>query len=489
MKLTNKLQGMFIFVATATAIGFAPVAAACGRAEMTYPDLSFLSAPQKTGLPQDYVPASLIELGQSVETNGPMCLEKEAAQNLLKMFKAAKKDGVSLAVTSAYRNPERQKWVREYWSASGGSMSALEAAEPGFSEHQLGTVIDLTDTSVDYASTDPDFGAGRGGSWMRKNAYKHGFVMSYPKNKTDTAVLDYEPWHWRYVGLELANRPLSWRADLSAYGVNRGDPPRLLLSGLKPLSLSAGAFVSVYVNSDDRLVLIGKGTDKRLPIASISKLMTALVIREYYKEDAEIVIESNRLSGKGSSDRYRTGDTFRAYDLLHSVLIESDNDATTAFTTKLGEESLVEMMNSVAKRLGMENTVFYTATGLDFWNGGPAYNFSTPDDLVALASAIIREHPEIFDISKMQHFILYDSGGNQHHTVENTNRLLYDADLGPEIVGGKTGTTPVALQNLVLVTKPPQGEGSIISVVLGSSDNFGDMQSLIHWVETYYQWL
>ena len=461
---------------------------ACVKPEAVYPDLSLLSILPDAGLPLDYIPTDLADLGDSVEVDGSACLKEEAAQDLIKMFRAAKKDGVNLAVTSAYRNPARQEKVYQYWLKTEGSGAKYEVARPGFSEHQLGMAVDLTDSSIEYLPVNQEFGTSRGGKWMKRNAHKYGFVMSYPKGKRGRTGFNYEPWHWRYVGPNLARRILSWKADLTKLDEGGGIPSMASTGKLKPLVLSADAFTSIYLDGDKKSILIAKNENKQLPIASISKLVTAVAIKEYYKEDAEIVIGNDHLSDKGSSNRYRTGDVFKADDLLYSVLVESDNDAVMAFANALSEKALVNMMNSTVGQSGMDNTVFYTPTGLDFWDRGPKYNLSTPNDMVTLIGTILEKHPEIMDITRIREFTLYDISGNKHHIVRNTNELLDDADLGVEIIGGKTGTTPKAQENLVLVTKPPQGGGVVVNVVLGSDDHFGDMRALISWFSENYSW-
>jgi LAS superfamily LD-carboxypeptidase LdcB len=464
-------------------------ALACIEPEAVYPDLSLLSISPDTGLPLGYIPTNLVDLGGSVETDGSVCLRREAAEDLITMFRAAEKDGVHLAVTAAYMNAARQEYIYQYWLKTEELGARYGVVKPGFSEHQLGTAVDLTDSSIKYLSVNPDFNTDKGGRWMKKNAHKYGFVMSYPEDKIGKASFHYEPWHWRYIGSNLADRTLNWETDFTKLNEGRIMPTMVSVRELNPLILSADAFISVYLEEDKKFVLIAKNEDKQLPIASISKLVAAMAIKEYYKENAEIIIGNDQLSGGGSSNRYRTGDAFKATDLLYSALIESDNDAVMAFANALSEEALINMMNSIAKQSGMNNTVFYTPTGLDSWDGGPKYNLSTPNNVVTIIGTILEKHPEILDITHIREFVLYDIGGNKHHVVINTNELLNDTNLGVEIIGGKTGTTPKARENLVLVTKPPQGGGVIVNVILGSDDHFGDMRALIGWILKNYRWV
>ncbi|MES2953623.1 MAG: M15 family metallopeptidase [Patescibacteria group bacterium] len=152
------------------------------------------------GLPSEYVPSTLIDLSVHVRTNGTICLREVAAESLVSMFRAAEAKGVHLGVTSGFRTAARQKTLFHFWLSVEGADAPEEIAEPGHSEHQLGTAVDLTGKSIGYASVDPRFGDSKEGVWLRENSSRYGFVMSYPKGKKVESEYNYEPWHFRYVG-------------------------------------------------------------------------------------------------------------------------------------------------------------------------------------------------------------------------------------------------------------------------------------------------
>jgi D-alanyl-D-alanine carboxypeptidase len=116
---------------------------------------------------------------------------------------AAAANGTPLSILAGYRSHAQQtelyaRRVDELGDAEAGS----RVARPGHSEHQLGTTIDVTsegDTDVDQA-----WGATPAGQWVATNAHKYGFLLSYPPDASDRTCYDYEPWHLRYVGRELA---------------------------------------------------------------------------------------------------------------------------------------------------------------------------------------------------------------------------------------------------------------------------------------------
>ncbi len=128
------------------------------------------------------------------------------------MFKAAKNDGINLELSSGYRSKETQtglyeKKVKSYTDI-GYSRSAAEVkaatitARPDTSEHQTGLALDIL--SDEYRSMTARFAETKAYSWLCKNAYKYGFIMRYPEDKLDITGVIFEPWHWRYVGVDIA---------------------------------------------------------------------------------------------------------------------------------------------------------------------------------------------------------------------------------------------------------------------------------------------
>ena len=157
-----------------------------------------------TSVPAEYIPLNLVEIPKSMRITGSVCLYKDAAEHLADMFKDAKAEDLTLYVTSGFRSFERQAAILEATKAWKGDDAYKSVALPGHSEHQLGVAVDLTGASVDYASTAYDFGATPEGVWLAKNSYKYGFVLSYPEGKESITGYIYEPWHFRYIGVDLA---------------------------------------------------------------------------------------------------------------------------------------------------------------------------------------------------------------------------------------------------------------------------------------------
>jgi D-alanyl-D-alanine carboxypeptidase len=134
-------------------------------------------------------------------------VRRVALADLKAMVRASRAAGLRLAVRSAYRSYQTQVWTFAHWVHAGGTAAALEtSARPGHSEHQLGTAIDFTRAGGIAPWFVPDWGKTREGAWLARNAWRYGWVMSYPKGRKAATCYAYEPWHFRYVGKDTARQ-------------------------------------------------------------------------------------------------------------------------------------------------------------------------------------------------------------------------------------------------------------------------------------------
>ena len=146
--------------------------------------------------------------------------------DLKAMAKAARAAGARLAVQSAFRSYSTQKSTFAYWSRVSGYSAALKSsARAGHSEHQLGTTVDFRSYGGSAAWYYRDWGTTKAGAWLKKNAWKYGFVMSYPKGKTSVTCYSYEPWHYRYMGRAEAAKVRASGLTLRQYLWRRADGP------------------------------------------------------------------------------------------------------------------------------------------------------------------------------------------------------------------------------------------------------------------------
>jgi len=157
-------------------------------------------------LEKNYQPEDLTAILYFAVDRSEECrfMRKEAAGAFHEMVEAARRDELSIVMTTAYRSYSFQQMLWESYVASEGEEAAARfSAKPGQSEHQTGLAVDVSAASVDYRLTD-EFGKTEEGKWLAANAYRYGFILRYPKGAEDVTGYLYEPWHFRYVGKTAA---------------------------------------------------------------------------------------------------------------------------------------------------------------------------------------------------------------------------------------------------------------------------------------------
>lgn len=172
---------------------------------ITNPEDELVLVNKNYALPETYKPSDLVipnvEFATSAEQN---LLKKEAAIALEKMFEAAKTEGVYLFARSGYRSFQTQvQLYNDYVSTYGKEQADFFSARAGHSEHQTGLAIDVTSSYVNY-QLDNNFHLTVEGKWIQENAHRFGFIVRYGQGKEALTGFQYEPWHLRYVGVEVA---------------------------------------------------------------------------------------------------------------------------------------------------------------------------------------------------------------------------------------------------------------------------------------------
>lgn len=164
----------------------------------------------------NYTPNNLIPIPKTISVRGAsfQCLTESTVEALEKMISAAKKEKLSLVVSSAYRSSGIQQTLFSNNQIKNPNQIFPSVAKPEHSEHQLGTVIDFRSGS-DVAFTLEAFGGSPEYAWMEKHAHEYGFVRSYPDGKESITGYIAEPWHWRYVGTDYATQVK--QSDLTLY--------------------------------------------------------------------------------------------------------------------------------------------------------------------------------------------------------------------------------------------------------------------------------
>lgn len=143
---------------------------------------------------------------------GDMQCDERVLEPLFAMLQAAKSDGVTLVICSPYRDMKKQevlfeRKVNKYMAKGYSYLEAYKITSetvtvPGASEHQIGMAFDFI--SNDYRTLDYGFANCDAGKWLKEHSFEYGFILRYPYNKMDITGIDYEPWHFRYVGVEAA---------------------------------------------------------------------------------------------------------------------------------------------------------------------------------------------------------------------------------------------------------------------------------------------
>ena len=155
-----------------------------------------------TSLPEKYAPDDVVEMSNWYSYPGNS-IRKDVYDAFKEMFNAAKEEGLTLIVNSSYRTYEVQKEIYDDYDDNRGREYADKyAARPDFSEHQTGLSIDIFSPGSNMESFEgtDEF------KWLSENSYKYGFILRYPKDKEDITGYNYEAWHYRYVGKDLAKQ-------------------------------------------------------------------------------------------------------------------------------------------------------------------------------------------------------------------------------------------------------------------------------------------
>lgn len=165
----------------------------------------------------DYYPSDMVAVDGSLSTNQGLYFKREAYEAYLKMLKAAESEGISFKICSTYRSYSTQDAIyHNYVNNYGTEYTNTISAYPGRSEHHTGWAVDVTSKSMGY-DLKQNFIEYPEGIWINEHCSEYGFIIRYPKDKTDITGYAYEPWHLRYVGVEAAREITSQGLTLEEY--------------------------------------------------------------------------------------------------------------------------------------------------------------------------------------------------------------------------------------------------------------------------------
>ena len=238
----------------------------------------------------------------------------------------------------------------------------------------------------------------------------------------------------------------------------------ILNCGFEDAVFRSKAILARYL--DNQIRFLSLNTNERWPIASLSKLMTAVIAIEKLGLDKKVTMSDTAVNTAGEAGNLNPKEIFTVQDLIKVIIITSSNDAAAALSESLGQKEFVNEMRNKAAELKMTQTTFVEPTGLSFLNQ------STAEDLEKLVLYINLNYPEIFDISRVKNSTVRDLASGKRKTLTNINQLAGQTDF----LGGKTGHIEEADYNLIALFNINGKE--VLTVILGASDIIGEMTKL-----------
>ena len=265
-----------------------------------------------------------------------------------------------------------------------------------------------------------------------------------------------------------------------AYLLPISEPSYFPIYDAKTEKPEIGAKAGLVYDTRSGRFLFAKNPKIKLPVASLTKILSAVVVLENFDTKEAIVIPKEVLKVDDEKQSLYLGEEITVQNLLKMMLIESSNDAAYALAYYANGKGInfAEKMNEKARLLSMNDSNFLDPAGLN----DDAY--STSEDLVKLIRYSFK-YDLIWEILTEKSIVVKSTDGKIEHKLENTNQLL---GVVPDIFGGKTGYTDSALGGMILVVDIPDKNDKLISVILGSRSRFDNTKKLIDWVKSAYRW-
>lgn len=257
------------------------------------------------------------------------------------------------------------------------------------------------------------------------------------------------------------------------------------------------AHASVIMDVDSGEILYARNAEDRRQIASLTKLFTATVVMDRIKDLDELVTideeavyaDGTRVgcprSGFCNGERLRVGEKVRARDLLKAALMNSANDAAIALGKHIGktQDGFAKIMNDRAKELGLTHSNFCTPSGLEP-DGREEECYSSALDVAKIAAHALK-YEALWDIMRIEKTIIVSADGRYSHEIFNTDELLGQL---PNLIGTKTGFTPLAGYSLLAVASDDTRNHKIVSVVLNDPYRWQSIRSMFDWSFTAFDW-
>ncbi len=223
------------------------------------------------------------------------------------------------------------------------------------------------------------------------------------------------------------------------------------------------ALAYIVTNLKNDSVSITHNADQVLPIASLTKLVTAVIAKKYMNPDEKIVINKDVLSTYGNTAFLKLGETLRTEDLLYPLLIVSSNDSAEALAQNYGRTKFIDAMNDFVQSIGAYRTSFFDPSGLS------EKNVSTATDVTLILNWVRKNYPDIIDITTLK------SKTIRNHTWVNSIHFLSWSNY----VGGKNGYTDEANRTGAALFTMGKAKDVYSVVILGSDSRDSDIIKLL----------
>ncbi len=261
-------------------------------------------------------------------------------------------------------------------------------------------------------------------------------------------------------------------------GINQWFPKAVSGKDVNAPEISSKA--AFFIDGIGGGAIFSKNIHERLPVASLVKVMTVLIALENTGMDEKYMVSQRATEMEPDEMILLAGETLTLKELLYGIFLISANDAAEVLAEgtlrqaqgkQAGRDEFIKLMNDKAKQLGMENSYFANPTGLDEDLGN---SYSTAYDLAILTRYLIKNYPQVVDISKTEHIILPKTENHQDYEMYSGINLLTTY---PGVVGFKTGYTPEA--GLTLITLAQKNGKEVIGILLGSENRRDEARELL----------
>jgi D-alanyl-D-alanine carboxypeptidase (penicillin-binding protein 5/6) len=274
----------------------------------------------------------------------------------------------------------------------------------------------------------------------------------------------------------IASTVTSFALVASLFGIPMASAPVVQSEVPDIPNLTADRWIAYDATAD--VVLASWNANDRAPMASVTKVMTAIVVIENSDLSDVVTVPPFATQARGSTAGLVAGEEWSVGDLLLAMLVRSGNDAALTLAYHVGGDStsnFVTMMNAKATTLSMSNTHFANPNGLDAED-----HYSSARDLLTLIIAS-QEYPDVQRVARTSQVSMPEDPNGKSRLFRNTNRLL---GTYPGVTGLKTGDTPWA-DKVLLATSDRAGR-LIYTVVMHSDDHFADTRELLDWSYSTY---